>query len=68
MRPVMTVHDLTASVIAVGLVFGVILLVGLGREVPQYLVNAFFAALSWVTRGAVDGFNNRRRPPAPPGE
>ena len=62
----MSLHDWTASVIAVALVFGIIGLAGLGREVPPYLGNALFAALSWATRGAVNGFSNNRRPPAPP--
>ncbi len=62
----MTIHDLTASVIAVALVFGIIGLVGLGREVPAYLVNALFSALSWATRGAVNGLHGRQRPPSPP--
>ena len=62
----MTIHDLTASVVAVALVFGVIGLVGLGREVPPYLVNALFAALSWATRGAVNNRHSSRRPPTPP--
>lgn len=62
----MSLHDWTASVIAVALVFGIMALVGLGREVPAFLGNALFAALSWATRGAVNGFNNRRHPPAPP--
>ena len=62
----MTPHDWTASIISVGLVFGILALVGFGREVPTFLVNALFAALSWATRGAVNGFNNHRRPPAPP--
>jgi len=59
----MSLHDITASVIAVALVFGIVGLVAIGREVPPYLVNAFFAALSWATRGAVNGYNNRRDTP-----
>ncbi len=62
----MTIHDLTASVISVALVFGIIGLVGLGREVPAYLVNALFSTLAWATRGAVNGLHNRRPSPTPP--
>ena len=62
----MTPHDWTASAISIVLVLGIMALVGIGREVPPFLINAFFFALSWATRGAVNGRFGNRHPPAPP--
>jgi small basic protein len=53
-------HDVTAGVIAVGLLVGIMLLVVLEREIPDLIANAFLVCLSWALRGGVHTANDLR--------
>jgi hypothetical protein len=64
----MKIQDLTAAAVAVLLVLGLVVLSVMGKPVPEELNSALLVSLAWLFRGAVNNYNNRRRPPAPPGE
>ena len=64
----MRIQDPTAAAVAVILVLGLVVLSVMGKPIPEELQSALLVSLTWLFRGAVNGYNNRRRPPAPPGE
>jgi hypothetical protein len=64
----MKIQDLAAAAVAVILVLGLVVLSVMGKPVPEELNSALLVSLAWLFRGAVNNINNRRRPPAPPGE
>jgi len=62
----MKIQDVTAAAVSVLLVLGLIALSVMGRTIPNELQSALVLCLAWLFRGAVNNYNNRPRPTAPP--
>jgi len=64
----MKIQDPAAATVAVLLALGLVVLSVMGKPIPEELQSALLMSLAWLFRGAVNNYNNRRRPPAPPSE
>ena len=52
-----TIYDKLVGFVVVVIVLAIVGLAGLGRAVPEYLVNAFIACMGWVLRGGAQVAN-----------